>query len=311
MQDFRMETFLTVCRTLNYTEAARILHITQPAVSQHIRQIEAHYGVRLFSHEGRQTRLTEAGRRLQEAAVTLARDDRLLCTHLATGDVTPLVFGATLTVADFDMPARLVRLMSRQPDARIRMEVGNTQTLLQGIDAGTLDFAVIEGFFKKAAYAHAVCSWQRFIAVCSPTHPFEQTPRRFADLAGERVILREPGSGSREILERYMAERNGSVTDFARALEVGSISAIKTIAAAGGGIAFLYEAAVRQELAAGVLRHIELEDFQVSHDFTMVWRKGSLFQKQYESLFHTLFPDAAQPVSGPLLRMSQHEEPPS
>ena len=78
MLDFRVQTFLTVCRTLNYTQAARELNITQPAVSQHIAALERHYGAPLFVKEGKRPRLTEAGKLLQQVCITMVHDEQAL-----------------------------------------------------------------------------------------------------------------------------------------------------------------------------------------------------------------------------------------
>ena len=106
MLDFRMDTFLTVCRYMNFTRAAEELHITQPGVSKHIRQLEEVYQVRLFTYEGKKLQLTEAGRVLRDAAVTMKHDDLYLqglLRHL-DGQKKELRFGATLTVGAHVMP---------------------------------------------------------------------------------------------------------------------------------------------------------------------------------------------------------------
>lgn len=288
MQDFRMETFLTVCELLNYTKAAEALHITQPAVSQHIRCLEEYYGVKLFRYEGKRLRLTEAGALLRNAATTMKHDEIILRELLASGDRPRFAFGATLTIGDFVLPPKLARYLIDNPEADVRMLVGNTETLLRKIDAGELDFAVIEGYFRKTEYDYQVYSQERYIAVCGSAFTFRQTPRTVSDLFGEHIILRERGSGTREILERYMEERNCSVLDFRQITEIGSMSAIKSLVAAGCGISFLYEAAVRSELADGTLRRIPLTDFEIHNNFTLVWRKNSIFDDRYLRIFDEL-----------------------
>ena len=115
--------------------------------------------------------------------------------------------------------------------------------------------------------------------VVAPGHPWAQGGRvDFDTLLEGEWVLREPGSGTREILERYLNERNCSISDFQRVIEVGSIRAIKSLVSANCGITFLYEAAAAQDLRDGTLRKIPLIDFERSNSFTMVWRKNSIFQ---------------------------------
>jgi len=285
MQDFRMDTFLTVCGFLNYTKAAEALHITQPAVSQHIHYLEEHYGAKLFCYEGKKLRLTKEGALLCNAATTMKHDEIILHELMARGERLRFVFGATLTIGDFVLPAKLARYLKNNPEAEVRMLVDNTETLLKKIDTGELDFAVIEGYFHKTEYDYKVYSREHYIAVCGNSFVFRRVPETVSDLFGEHIILRERGSGTREILERHMEERNCSVRDFRHITEIGSISAIKSLVAAGCGITFLYEAAAQGELERGTLRRIPLSDFKIHSNFTLVWRKNSIFDDRYLHIF--------------------------
>lgn len=289
MLDFRIETFLTACHLLNFTETAKELHITQPAVSQHIRFLEERYQVKLFSYEGKKLCLTEAGVLLRKAATTMMHDTIILRERLQSGARTKRSFGATRTIGDCFMPDTLVRYLEREQNTDLCMLVENTETLLNKIDLGELDFALVEGYFRKSDYDYKVFSEQRFVAVCASNFFSGNQAISLSALFESCLIVRESGSGTREILERYLQEKNGSIADFSRVIEIGSIRAIKSLVAAGCGISFLYEAAVAEELATGTLRVIELKDFSLSNHFTMVWRKNSMFHEQYLQMFDDFF----------------------
>ena len=159
------------------------------------------------------------------------------------------------------------------------------QELLGRLDGGEIDFALVEGFFKKSEYDFQKYSDENYIAVCSPDYAFRQEPDCIENLFQERLLLREAGSGTREVLERYLDAKNLSVSDFERVTEAGSLQTIKELTKAGCGITFLYEVAVREELESGMLRKIPLRDFQVSHEFTFIWRRGSIYAEQYREVF--------------------------
>jgi DNA-binding transcriptional LysR family regulator len=284
-----METFLTACRLLNFTETAKELHITQPAVSQHIHFLEEQYGVKLFSYEGKKLRLTEAGVLLRKAATTMKHDEIALRGRLQSGARIKRIFGSTRTIGDYFMPDTLIRYLERAQDTDLCMLVENTETLLSKIDQGELDFALIEGYFRTSEYDYKVFSEQRFVAVCGASDGTNSQARTLRALFSASIFLREQGSGTREILERYLQEKNCSVSDFQRVVEIGSIRAIKSLVASGCGITFLYEAAVAEELQAGTLRVIPLEDFSLVNPFTMIWRKNSIFHAQYLQLFDDFF----------------------
>jgi len=104
----------------------------------------------------------------------------------------------------------------------------------------------------------------------------------------ERLIVRESGSGTRRILEEYLEARNLGIEDFKSAVEIGGMTAIKSLVEYGCGITFLYEAAVKKELENGSLREIKLKDFQIFHDFALIWNKGSVFSERYRKICEML-----------------------
>ena len=289
MLDFRVETFLAVCQTMNFTRAAEQLHITQPAVSQHIHALEEQYGAKLFRSQGKQLQLTESGRLFFRTAAAMHHDDLRLREALHQENTRRrLRFGATLTIGEYIMPGPLHRLLEREPDIQLYMLTANTQELLKLLDQGELDFAIVEGYFDKQAYDSLVYCTQRYIPVCSAEHPFSHPVRRLEDLLEERLLVREPGSGTRNVLERALEVRNLSVRNFRRVTELSSLNLIKSLVCAGVGISFFYQPVVQQELEAGKLREIPLEDCSIYHDFTFLWRRGSLFAADYREIFSLL-----------------------
>ena len=286
MLDFRMETFLTVCQFMNFTRASEKLNITQPAVSQHIRFLEEHYHAKLFRYEGRKLKLTEAGEILRNASLTMMHDEQSMQNRMIAGESSEeLYFGATRTIGDVLMGKILKNYMDQYPDARIRMIVENTRELLRRLDEGSIDFALVEGFFQKNEYECIRFSAEPYIAVCAADYPFRVHPEVIEDLFRERLLLREEGSGTREVLERCLNAQNLSVSDFERTAEAGSLQTIKELTKAGCGITFLYGTAVQDELKDGTLIQIPLRNFQVYHEFNFIWRRGSIYGDRYDEIF--------------------------
>ncbi len=288
MLDYRIDTFLEVCKFMNFTKAARALNITQPAVSQHIKYLEEMYHTTFFQFQGKKMTLTKEGRLFLNSAKTFRHDEMYLRKKLeeVRKEHASLVCGATLTIGDFVFPEVMRHFLLKYPQTDMVMEIGNTQELLKKLDDGQIDFAAVEGYFEKDAYEYQVWSKEKFILVASPDYQFQNQPGRIRDLFGERLIVREQGSGTREVLEKNLQTQNLSISNFCRRHEISSIHVIKSMAEAGRGITFLYRAAVRKELEKGSLKEILLEDFQVFHDFNFVWRKDSIFSEEYEKIFH-------------------------
>lgn len=297
MLDFRIETFLEVCRTMNFTKAAKRLHITQPAVSQHIRALERQYKTKLFAYAGKQLCLTEVGRMVLQTATTMHHDARRLQDAVAQlASSRRICFGATLTIGEYIMPGPLLRLLEREPDTRLCMMVANTSELLQLLDQGEIDFAIVEGFFQKQAYESLIYRTEKYLAVCAPGYAHCNTVQKLEDLLEQRLFVREPGSGTREVLQRALEERNLTVEDFRLLTELGSLNTIKSMVCAGVGISFFYQPVVQAELDAGRLVEIPLKDFSVTHDFTFLWRKGSVFAPYYRHVFDLMQQASSAPL---------------
>ena len=291
MLDNRTITFLTVCKEMNYTRAAEKLNISQPAVSQHIQYMEDYYGVRLFRFIGKKLILTDAGRLLQRSLTALHNNEIYLKEQLSfiNDKKQTLRFGATLTVGDFMIARPLSDFLAKHKGADISVTVANTKELLQKLDSGEIDFAILEGDYPKTLYNHQPYIIDNFIPICGKKYPFAARPARLSDLIGERLILRESGSGTRMILEHMLIENGISLEDFSNVITIGNMSAIKDMVIAGCGITFLYETAVLKELRSGIIKKLDLSDCRIQHEISIVWKKDNLFEDSFKELFEDLF----------------------
>lgn len=290
MLDNRMMTFLTVCQYMNFTKAGEVLNLTQPAVSQHIHYLEENYQVKLFEFKGKKMSLTQEGKAFLSASKTMYHNEICLRNKLEVlkQQKKILNFGATLTIGEFLMPDWLSTYMASNPNLIVKMQVANTKELLTKIDDGEIDFAFVEGYFSKDEYDFLLYSKEEYIAVCGKDYILKKEPCYLEDLCSERMLIRESGSGTREILEKAMEEQNICLDDFRSIAEIGNIQTIKTLAKNNLGITFLYQRAVLEELEQGTLREIKLKDFKISHDFNCIWRKGSVFEEEYLEIFKAM-----------------------
>ncbi len=290
MLDYRIETFLTVCREMNYTKAAEILNITQPNVSQHIKWLEDLYHQKLFIYQGRRLRLTQAGERLKNVATGMFHEEKLLRKQIAVvrNQKENLAFGVTKSINEGFMKERINRFLENHAGSTTYFTVNNTKQLLADIDSMRLDFAIIEGNFDKSIYDYIVLSEERFIPVCSAGYSFQEEIHDLKNLFSEPLIIREQGSGSREILEYALGSRNETIQSFASVMEIGDIGVTKELLKAGMGVAFLYEMAVRQEIEEGSLKEIRLRDFDICHEFAFVWMRTKYFSSYYRELAEDL-----------------------
>lgn len=291
MQDFRVKTFLTVCQTMNYTTAAKELHITQPAVSQHISFLEKEYGVKLFEYRKRKLFLTKAGYVLRDALSTRAHDDALLHRKIKAiegGVRQDLRLGMTLTAGKYIAARPLAQYLAEHPEVKITVKSGDTATLLTMLDTGIIDCAFVEGLFDSNAYECDLFRTERLVCACAADHALDGKRASIEDILGLQLFVREEGSGTRAVLEHALAERNLSLDAFAEVSEVGSLDIIKVLVAEGLGISFLYEAAIQRKVEENTLGIIPLKGKPIQHGISFIRLKDSAFEHEFAGLFAEL-----------------------
>ena len=289
MLDFRIETFLCVCKYRSYTKAAIELKMTQPGVSQHIKYLENYYGDKLFCYSNRSLNLTKAGAELKEAMISVKHDNMHLKKKIMdrTTKLNSLKLGATLTIGEFIMPLKIADYIKKTPNAQIEFTIANTKELLTLLDDGVIDFAIVEGYFQKSEYEYITVSNEKYVLICAEDYPLKNISS-FKDLFEHNLIVREDGSGTKEILERYLSDKGYSFSDFFSMSTIGSIQVIKKLVENKCGISFMYEIAVKKELKEGKIRTVNVPDFNMYHEFNFIWRKNSVFHEYYQSLYSSL-----------------------
>ena len=281
MIDTRVETFLDVCKTMNYTRTAENLNMTQPAVSQHIRYLEEFYQVKLFSYQNKKLELTSQGRYLKKYLETISHDVKYLQKSVQNIKKRNRVkLGATLSIGEFYIPDRLSAFMKNTQELDISVTIADTRELLFRLDGGEVDFILCEGYFDKNEYAHKLIKKEDMYIVCSAEYDSSQI-KDLKDLFEHSMLCRENGSGTRKIFENYLHEYNYSFKNFTRISEFTSPHLIKKLLLDKQGISVLYKTVIEKELRQKTLKIIDIPGFHVTHEFNAVWKKDSVFGVQY------------------------------
>lgn len=287
MLDYRTETFLTVCQTMNFTAAARQLNITQPAVSQHIHFLEEQYNTSLFIYRNKQLFLTHSGEILRKHLLTMKNDEKAVMEELKSNfsGMETLSIGVTMTIGEYAIVDKLANFLIQHPEINIHLHYGNTFQLLKLLDNGQISMAIVEGNYPKENYSHKKYSTEDYIAVCAASHHFmADHPHTINDLVCERLLVREEGSGTRNILEQSLIAHGLRISDFIHYTEVENMHTIIGLLKKDCGISFLYKIAVENELKSGILTEISLDDFKMQHDFDIIWEKHSIYTDKYLSI---------------------------
>lgn len=283
MLDAKTETFLQVVEQQSYTEAARVLHLTQPAVSQHIQKLEAFYGCRLIDSSGHGVRLTAAGELLYRYLLP-QRANQAQLMQMMSRRALALEIGATLSIADFYLPDALVRALldGKTP---IRMHVGNTRRILSLLGRGELDCALVEGPYTETRFETKVFRRAPFRVVAAANHPLAGRTVTVTELCAYPLVTREVQSGTRELMSIFLQRHALQTASFARVLEIGSFRLIKQLLRRSEGISILYEGVAAEETARGELCYLALHEELPTYPLHFLYRKDSPRKQEYEAFY--------------------------
>ena len=235
MLDHRIDTFLTVCQVMNYRGAAQLLHITQPAVTQHIQFLEKEYGCRLFLYENRRLEKTREAVLLEEHIRSVRQREQFLRQNLSGSGLRELKIGATKTIGDYVINEQVRRCLM-QDETALTLIVDNTEHLLKLLEQNQLDFAIIEGYFDKKHFDSRLFRREPFVGICRKDHPFANREISIEELLQETIIHREEGSGTRAILEEKLQGYNESLLRFRRHICISSFKLILDLVKDGCGV---------------------------------------------------------------------------
>ncbi len=267
----KLETFLTLCRTMHYGRAAEELNLSQPAVSKHIQSLEEEYGAPLFNYANRRLSKTRQGELLEQYAISLRYNEQSLRAAMHDKPPTQLRIGATKSIGDYILLPEIHAYLAR-PKSELLFLVDNTAHLLAQLEAGELDFVVLEGVFDKQRYDSFLLRPEPYIGICSALHPLSGRRVSIKELLSERLILREEGSGTRRILEDELAQQGYRTTAFAQCACVSSFKLIKELVCGGYGISFLYEAVVKDDPRFG---RFSCPPLTGTHELNVVFLKNT------------------------------------
>ncbi len=285
----QLRIFVAVAEHEHVTQAARHLNLTQSATSAAIAALESRYAVKLFDRIGRGIALTEAGRLfLVEAKAVLARS---LAAETILADLAGLKRGAlslaaSQTVGNYWLPSVMHRFQSAYPGIALALTLGNTQTVAAEVREGTADIGFIEGDIDDPMLvAHAVAQ-DRLVLIAAPTHPWAKTPPGNAkEFANAKWICREPGSGTRSVLETALPALGMGRDDLRIALELPSNEAVCAAVEAGAGVTIISRLVVERALKAGSLFAIGVD--MPTRNFSILRRKER-YITQASAAFHGL-----------------------
>ena len=268
----QLEVFLAIARAHSYRQAAEALHTSQPALSQHVRELEGELGARLFDRLSRGVMLTEAGRLLEERAkrvfATLT-DVREVLGELQGLQRGSLLVGASTTPGIYVLPAVIGEFRRRHAAIDLRLRIANSRVIEEAIRAHEVDLGVVGGHgLAPGEECLAAGLVDELVLIVSPRHRWarrrEVAP---ADLSDEPLLVREEGSATRRVTERALEQAG---VRWRASMELDHTEAIKQAVMAGLGVAFVSVHAVRGEVSSRRLVALRLRGIRIQRHFHVI-----------------------------------------
>lgn len=268
-----LRIFIAVSDLGTMTAAAKALYIAQPTVSQAISELEAFYGVRLFERFSKKLYMTPQGFQLLDYARHISSLYNRM--DMAMGDASEgsvVKVGASMTIGTCLLPQMVEAFTKKYPDVPIEAVIRNTRDIEDMILKNDIDFALVEGSVHSSSIYSDPFSTDRLLLLCGKGHPLYGSGKlETAELSGKKFIVREEGSGTRELFESSMAAAN---IPWQAAWVYSGSDGLISAAIHNLGIAVISQRLVVSELASGALWPLEVEDFDLSRRFFMIRHKN-------------------------------------
>lgn len=280
MEDHKLKVFCTVAETKSFSKTSEIIYLTQPAVSLQVQALEELYETKLFDRSSNTISLTPAGEILYKYAKDIlglyAELDKEIgkITGLIKGSIT---IGASTTIGNYMLPAIIADFKRTHPKIRINLHIKNTKRVVELLTSGTLDMGLVEGEVAKNKVKSDPLVADELILIVPPLHPWvKRKVVSILELTKEPFIIREEGSGTRQVIEKYLTSHGISTGDMKIALVAGGTASIKEAVENGMGVSIISKWAIRKEVKYGTLKIINLKEEKMLRNFSMLLPKNAV-----------------------------------
>jgi len=278
MFDFRLQVFNTVANRLNFTKAAEELHITQPAVTKHIHEIEHHFKIKLFERKGTKIKLTPAGITMLQFTNQLFAVYQNLefeMNNLAQHHSGILRIGSSTTVAQYVLPPVLAAFHQKFKDLKIKLTINNTESIENALNAKQIDLGIIEGQSKNIQFKYTQFIEDELVLVANiKSHLAKKQIISADELLRIPLLLREPGSGTLEVIAHRLKPKGINLEDLKTEMELGSTESIKRYLLNADCMAFLSIHSILKELERNELTIIDIKGVSIARNFYFIQEHG-------------------------------------
>jgi LysR family transcriptional regulator, transcriptional activator of the cysJI operon len=295
--DQQLLVFVTVVEKENFSRAAEVLHMTQPAVSQYIQTLERTMGTKLLERSNKFVRLNKAGQIVYHHAkeiLGLYHKMQGLVDDLTNNASGELAIGASYTFGEYVLPHIIANLSKQYPLIQPAITIGNTHEIEELVSNRTIDLGIVEGEIKNKKLQIEVIAEDFMFIIVSASHPLAKRKNlKLSDLEKETWIVREKGSGTREAAEGMFAKFQFFPK---KVMEFGSTQIIKESVEAGLGISLLSQRVIHKEMSLRKLHILEIQGFPIIRNFFLITPLSEFQTKATELFFHILRSESGRQI---------------
>ncbi|MBE6938113.1 MAG: LysR family transcriptional regulator [Ruminococcaceae bacterium] len=276
MLDMKLDTLLSVVETKSFTGAASVLSLTQPAVSNHIQQLEKELGVKMFVRKKGELYLTYEGEIVVRCAKRLKNLYGQLLTELADAGnkITRLRVGITHTSESNIITEMLAKYGAQHGDVSITIVTDTIKNLYDKLANYELDMAVVEEKNVGRKFSYLMLDTDYLVCVLSNSHRLaKKSMVTLQELKNEQMILRLPTSATRQLFEATLTSMGESIRNFNVTLEVDNIATIKDLIRKELGISILPKSACQDELRKGKITVLPIENLSMLREVSFVYNR--------------------------------------
>ncbi len=281
-----LKTYLEVVKLGSFSEVARKLNISQPAVSFQIQKLERELGARLIDRAQKSITLTAAGKRLLRFAESVEGERELLrhdLDELREEICGELVISASTIPGEYLLPSILAEFKAIHPATRAQVVVSDSLGVIGGVRDGSYDVGFCGLVPDDRELASFCVAGDEIVLIVFPGHPFYGREEvSLAELEAEPLIFREKNSGTQRNLENFLAKEGFDIRKWESAMVLSTSQAVVSAVEAGAGIAFVSNLAIRKSTALGMVRQVKVSGLRMNRDFYCIYRSGSLVTRLLE-----------------------------
>ncbi|MCM3171230.1 MULTISPECIES: selenium metabolism-associated LysR family transcriptional regulator [Paenibacillus] len=280
MNFHQLHIFYTVAEKGSFSAAAQALHMTQPAVTMQIQSLEDYFGTKLLHRSTKKIELSEAGMTLlphAKRSVELVRHTDEAMSAFTQKLQGRLQLGASLTIGEYVLPRMLGPFARQYPDISIVMKVMNTTQIMDEILKHQLNFGLIEAPIHHPDMIVEPVMRDELKLIVPAGHALAQRGEvELEEVMSYPFVLREKGSGTRQVMEDQLQKRKIDPQDMNVVMELGSTGAVKSAVEAGVGITMLSPSSVQHEIALGLVHIVDIRGLEFKRQFYAIHLKSSL-----------------------------------